>query len=96
MKTFAKPDKFSRNQMFHEKFHNNPVLRSNPGLLRENPSLYRFATKVGIEYKAIQVYYIPIPSDTKENLFLPLNNFCPKTELLFTGLNFNNNVAKAK
>ena len=37
----------------------------NPGRLRDRLTLYRVAIKAGFYRKAVQVYHIPIPGDTK-------------------------------
>ena len=40
-----------------------PDRGSNPGRLRDRPTLYRVAIKAGLYRKAVQVCYIPIPGD---------------------------------
>ena len=40
-----------------------PDRGSNPGRLRDRPTLYRVAIKAGLYRKAVQVYHIPIPGD---------------------------------
>ena len=40
-----------------------PERGSNPGRLRDRPTLYRVAIKASLYRKAVQVYHIPIPGD---------------------------------
>ena len=42
-----------------------PDRGSNPGRLRDRPTLYHVAIKAGLYRKAVQVCYIPIPGDNK-------------------------------
>ena len=39
-----------------------PDRGSNPGRLRDRPTLYRVAIKAGLYRKAVQMYHIPIPA----------------------------------
>ena len=42
---------------------------SNPGRLRDRPTLYRVAIKAGLYRKAVQVYHIPITTTYSPSIF---------------------------
>ena len=54
---------------------------SNPGHLRDRPTLYHIAIKAGLYRKAVQVYHIPTPGDTWIYEDYNQKNACAQSDL---------------